>query len=173
MNLSPDWVPLLAGGGHEALHWRDLGAANTPDTEIMAWAREHGYVVFTHDLDFGALLHATGAVAPSVIQFREDDVRPEILGSQALLALGPVKIKMAGWREEEMRCRTRRERGSVVTALQDRKSNADPAHQQPSPLGCRSFAAMLCCPRESRPQGYCLSYAPRLAAKLLAPPPAF
>ena len=87
--------------------------------------------------------------------------------------LGPVKIKMAGWREEEMRCRTRRERGSVVTALQDRKSNADPAHQQPSPLGCRSFAAMLCCPRESRPQGYCLSYAPRLAAKLLAPPPAF
>jgi predicted nuclease of predicted toxin-antitoxin system len=94
MNLSPDWVPLLAGGGHEALHWRDLGAANTPDTEIMAWAREHGYVVFTHDLDFGALLHATGAVAPSVIQFREDDVRPEILGSQALLALVQAKLEI-------------------------------------------------------------------------------
>ena len=87
MNLSPDWVPLLAGGGHEALHWRDVGPANAPDTEIMAWAREHGYVVFTHDLDFGALLHATGAVAPSVIQFREDDVRPEILGGHALLAM--------------------------------------------------------------------------------------
>ena len=88
----------------------------------------------------------------------------------------PLKIaesQMAGWREEEMRCRTRRERGSVVTALQDRKSNADPAHQQPSPLGCRSFAAMLRCPREARPQGYCLSYAPRLTTKLLAPPPAF
>ena len=87
MNLSPDWVPLLASGGHEALHGRDLGAVNAPDTEIMAWAREHGYVVFTHDLDFGALLHATGAVAPSVIQFREDDVRPEILGGHALLAM--------------------------------------------------------------------------------------
>ncbi len=87
MNLSPDWVPLLAGGGHEALHWRDFGAANAPDTEIMAWAREHGYVVFTHDLDFGALLYATGAVAPSVIQFREDDVRPEVLGGHALLAM--------------------------------------------------------------------------------------
>ncbi|MFZ0616675.1 MAG: DUF5615 family PIN-like protein [Chthoniobacterales bacterium] len=94
MNLSPDWVPLLVGGGHEALHWRDLGAANAPDTEIMAWAREHGYVVFTHDLDFGALLHATGAVAPSVIQFREDDVRPEILGSQALLALVQAKAEI-------------------------------------------------------------------------------
>ena len=96
MNLSPDWVPLLAGGGHEALHWRDLGAANAPDTEIMAWARDHEYVVFTHDLDFGALLHATGAVAPSVIQFREDDVRPESLGSQALLALVQAKVEIEG-----------------------------------------------------------------------------
>jgi hypothetical protein len=96
MNLSPDWVPLLAGGGHEALHWRDLGAANAPDTEIMAWARDHEYVVFTHDLDFGAPLHATGAVAPSVIQFREDDVRPESLGSQALLALVQAKVEIEG-----------------------------------------------------------------------------
>jgi predicted nuclease of predicted toxin-antitoxin system len=96
MNLSPDWVPLLASGGHESLHWRDLGAANAPDTEIMAWARDHEYVVFTHDLDFGALLHATGAVAPSVIQFREDDVRPESLGSQALLALVQAKVEIEG-----------------------------------------------------------------------------
>ena len=96
MNLSPDWVPLLASGGHEALHWRDLGAANAPDTEIMAWARDHDYVVFTHDLDFGALLHATGAVAPSVIQFREDDVRPESLGSKALLALVQAKVEIEG-----------------------------------------------------------------------------
>lgn len=96
MNLSPDWVLLLAGGGHEVSHWRDLGAANAPDTEIMAWARDHGYVVFTHDLDFGALLHATGAMAPSVIQFREDDVRPESLGSQALLALVQAKEEIEG-----------------------------------------------------------------------------
>ena len=87
MNLSPDWVPTLEAGGHQVLHWRDVGAANAPDTEIMLWAREHDYVVFTHDLDFGALLHATGAVAPSVIQFRDNDIRPEALGSQALLAL--------------------------------------------------------------------------------------
>ena len=26
------------------------------DKEIMIWAKEKGYVVFTHDLDFGALL---------------------------------------------------------------------------------------------------------------------
>jgi predicted nuclease of predicted toxin-antitoxin system len=87
MNLSPDWVRLLVNAGHEAVHWVDVGPANAPDTAIMAWARDHEHVVITHDLDFGALLHATGALAPSVIQFRGQDVRPVTLGAQALMAL--------------------------------------------------------------------------------------
>ena len=40
----------------------------------MAWAGEHGSVVFTHDLDFGSLLALTQAVGPSVIQVRTQDV---------------------------------------------------------------------------------------------------
>ena len=36
----------------------------------MAWARENGYVVFTHDLDFGTLLALTRDAGPSVIQVR-------------------------------------------------------------------------------------------------------
>ena len=94
MNLSPDWVRLLVNAGHEAVHWVDVGPANAPDTAIMAWARDHGHVVFTHDLDFGALLHATGARAPSVIQFRGQDVRPETLGAQALRALDQAHDEM-------------------------------------------------------------------------------
>jgi predicted nuclease of predicted toxin-antitoxin system len=35
--------------------------------EIKSWARAHGAIVFTHDLDFGAMLAATKANAPSVI----------------------------------------------------------------------------------------------------------
>ncbi len=53
----------------------------------MEWARQHGYVVFTHDLDYGALLYATGAKAPSVIQARCDDVRPAALATSVLKAL--------------------------------------------------------------------------------------
>ena len=87
MNLSPTWASLLTGAGITALHWSAIGPATAPDHEIMAWARNSGYVVFTHDLDFGALLHATGAVAPSVVQFRDHDVRPDSIGQQALLAL--------------------------------------------------------------------------------------
>lgn len=42
----------------------------------MAWAREHDFVVFTHDLDFGTLLALTHADGPSVIQLRAQDVLP-------------------------------------------------------------------------------------------------
>ncbi|HXQ76562.1 MAG TPA: DUF5615 family PIN-like protein [Gemmatimonadaceae bacterium] len=46
------------------------------DRTVLGWARENGYVVFTHDLDFGTLLALTRAVGPSVIQLRTHDVLP-------------------------------------------------------------------------------------------------
>lgn len=70
MNLSPDWVNVLHFGGHEAVHWSEVGAANSGDDEIMDWARGHGSVVFTTDLDFGTILAASGQSGPSVIQLR-------------------------------------------------------------------------------------------------------
>lgn len=45
----------LSDAGIEAAHWSDLGAGNAPDAEIMAFAKGHDYVVFTHDLDFSAI----------------------------------------------------------------------------------------------------------------------
>ena len=48
----------------------------------MAWAREHGYVVFTHDLDFSALLATTDATGPSVLQVRTQDVLPDVMGNE-------------------------------------------------------------------------------------------
>ena len=52
MNLSPEWVPFLHEHGITAVHWSSIGAGNAPDTEIMQWARENGFVVFTHDWDY-------------------------------------------------------------------------------------------------------------------------
>ena len=46
----------------------------------MAWAKERGYVVVTHDLDFGAILAATEASFPSVVQVRTLNVSPESIG---------------------------------------------------------------------------------------------
>lgn len=45
----------------------------------MEWARAHGHVVLTHDLDFGILLALTAAGSPSVVQVRTRDVTPEHL----------------------------------------------------------------------------------------------
>lgn len=84
MNLSPSWVEVLRQAGFDAEHWFRVGAANAPDSELFAWASKDSYIVFTHDLDFGALLAATHAVSPSVFQIRTDDVSPEALAPRAV-----------------------------------------------------------------------------------------
>ncbi len=87
MNLPPRWVETLAKAGWEAVHWSQLGAASASDREIMAWARENGYVVFTHDLDFSALLAATQLGGPSIIQVRTQNILPEAIGDQVIDSL--------------------------------------------------------------------------------------
>ena len=73
MNLSPEWLPYLRHPGWEIRHWQNLGPAPAADDEIMAWARAHQAVVFTHDLDFAQLLHNSQAHGPSVILLRLRD----------------------------------------------------------------------------------------------------
>lgn len=77
MNLSPDWVAVLTRAGHVVAHWSTIGPPSAPDAQILVWARDNGHVLFTHDLDFGAILAASDALAPSVIQIRTQDVTPE------------------------------------------------------------------------------------------------
>ena len=94
MNLSPRWVGVLTGAGIEAAHWSTLGANNAPDSEIMAYAAAHGYVVLTHDLDFGSILAATHGEKPSVVQIRATDVSPDVIGRQVIIALGQMAAEL-------------------------------------------------------------------------------
>lgn len=87
MNLSPHWVQLLVKAGHEAVHWSEVGAPNASDRDIMAWARSNGFVVFTHDLDFGTILASTNAVSPSVFQVRSQDISPQHIGNLVLSSI--------------------------------------------------------------------------------------
>ncbi len=87
MNLSPMWVGFLATQKIEAVHWSQVGDPRATDAAIMAWAREHGYVVFTHDLDFSALLATSGAAGPSVLQVRAQNVMPHALGQVVVRVL--------------------------------------------------------------------------------------
>jgi predicted nuclease of predicted toxin-antitoxin system len=83
LNLSPEWVTVLADHHHEAVHWTQVGDPKASDKHIMAWARVNEYVIFTHDLDFGSILALTHEAGPSVIQVRGQDVMPSAL--QAIL----------------------------------------------------------------------------------------
>jgi predicted nuclease of predicted toxin-antitoxin system len=94
MNLSPRWINVLAEAGFEAVHWTSLGAVTAPDSEIMAYAKAAGFVVLTHDLDFGTILAVTQGEKPSVVQIRSDDVTPAAIGAQVKAALTQMTAEL-------------------------------------------------------------------------------
>lgn len=101
MNLPPRWVQAFAMGGWEAVHWSQVGAPTASDHEIMGWARYNGYVVFTHDLDFSALLAATQGEGPSVIQVRTQNILPEAIEDLVINAINQFRNEL--------------ERGAIIT----------------------------------------------------------
>ncbi len=88
MNLSPAWVPFLEEQGITATHWSAVGDVKAPDSVIMDWARNSGYVVFTHDLDFSVLVAKAGDNGPSVFQMRTLDLVPSSVGAEVVRVLG-------------------------------------------------------------------------------------
>jgi predicted nuclease of predicted toxin-antitoxin system len=94
MNLPPAWVGFLEKEGYEALHWSKIGDFDATDTSILQWAKEHEYIVFTHDLDFGDLLAAAKGEGPSVIQMRTQDTFPESCAEMIIKALSQFKDEL-------------------------------------------------------------------------------
>jgi predicted nuclease of predicted toxin-antitoxin system len=96
MSLSPLWVETLRAAGWEAAHWNALGDPRAADEQIMSFAREQGWTVFTNDLDFGTLLAHTRAGRPSVFQVRAQDVSPEHLGPLVCRTLRQFTVELEG-----------------------------------------------------------------------------
>jgi predicted nuclease of predicted toxin-antitoxin system len=94
MNLPPRWVEVFAKAGWKAVHWSELGSPTASDREIMAWAGENSYAVFTHDLDFSALLATTQGEGPSVIQVRTQNVLPEAIGDLVLKSMNQFRREL-------------------------------------------------------------------------------
>ena len=61
---------------------------------IMQWARENDYVVFTHDLDFSAILAATKAAAPSVIQLRIQNILPKSIATTVVSVIRICQVQL-------------------------------------------------------------------------------
>ncbi len=90
MNLSPGWVEVFRAAGWEAVHWSQVGRADTPDAEVFAYARAQGAVVFTSDLDFPAILAAVRSRLPSVVQLRSGSLLPSRSGERVVRVLRQV-----------------------------------------------------------------------------------
>ena len=60
----------------------------------MAWARAQRYIVLTHDLDFSAILAATQAKSPSVVQIRAQNVLPEDMAGLLIPALRQLASRL-------------------------------------------------------------------------------
>jgi predicted nuclease of predicted toxin-antitoxin system len=95
MNLSPRLCDSLAVAGIEATHWSAIGAENAPDRQIMAYAKDHDFIVLTHDLDYAAMLAATNAGKPSVVLIRAADLTPELLASAVVAGLRQCEQALA------------------------------------------------------------------------------
>jgi len=106
MNLSPAWVPYLAERGFEAVHWSAVGPPDALDGLIAGYAIAGQWIVFTHDLDFGAILAHSRDHRPSVIQARVEDITPGALGPSLIAVLRQFEAELNG--------------GAIVTILPDR-----------------------------------------------------
>ena len=76
MGISPVTVQFLTDRGYDAVHLHALGLDRLPDSEILEKAHFEKRIILTHDLDFGELVAASGAILPSVITFRLRSMRP-------------------------------------------------------------------------------------------------
>jgi predicted nuclease of predicted toxin-antitoxin system len=87
MNLSPTWLMVLEEAGFEVLHWSKVGKPSASDHEICDWAASNGYVIITHNLDFGTILAHSFARGPSVVQIRANDLSPDALQTILVAAI--------------------------------------------------------------------------------------
>jgi predicted nuclease of predicted toxin-antitoxin system len=110
MNLSPDWVPVLQRHGWTAIHWSTVGDPRATDRTIMDWAVANGFIVFTHDLDFGTTLALTHARGPSVLQIRAENILPDHMENLVIAALHQHDPELAAGALvvlDESKCRVR------------------------------------------------------------------
>jgi len=80
-------VESLKKNGFTSVHWSAIGSPTASDYEILEWAMQNRYIVFTHDLDFGTILALTQANGPSVLQVRGQNILPEAIAPLVVKAL--------------------------------------------------------------------------------------
>lgn len=131
--VSPVVAECLAAAKHDAVHVRDYGLEAATDDEVFDRAATEQRIIVSADTDFGTLLAARRATAPSVVLFRHGvERRPERQAARLLENLPGIESDL--------------QKGSVVGSSRAdsgfarcRSSNRPPAAGKPleriSPFG--------------------------------------
>jgi predicted nuclease of predicted toxin-antitoxin system len=95
MNMSTKWAVALREAGFEALHWSDLGDAESSDDDIMAYALANDAIVLTRDMDFSAILAANRLKKPSVMHLSDRDRFQPLTVERVVLSLSRFETELA------------------------------------------------------------------------------
>ena len=93
--LSPEIAVGLTHVGHDALDVRKCGMTSANDRNILAHAFSEARVLISSDMDFGDLLAASGASAPSVILLRRTSGDPVLELSLILRSIRDPRVATA------------------------------------------------------------------------------
>ena len=94
MNLSPRIVIDLRQQGWDILRVSQVLPMDSPDSEILEFARQQNRVIITQDLDFSSLLALGGYEKPSLITFRLSVPDPETVTRKLLESLPDIEEKL-------------------------------------------------------------------------------
>jgi predicted nuclease of predicted toxin-antitoxin system len=103
-NLSPRLVAVLVGVGWDVVHVGKLGLQVARDEVVLQAARDDDRILISADTDFGALLAASRAAAPSVVLVRRiigrrvEDLAALLIANLPVVEFGPPRGEHRGQR---------------------------------------------------------------------------
>lgn len=89
-NIPPSLVAHLLSAGYESVHSYECGLSEKSDEEVILFALSRGYIIVTHDLDYGRMISLSGKAKPLVITFRQNTISPLIISESLLMALPQI-----------------------------------------------------------------------------------
>jgi predicted nuclease of predicted toxin-antitoxin system len=89
-----------------------VGPVGAADSIICEYARDHGFVLITNDLDFPRIMAHTSNAKPSVILLRGEPLVPEMRGEALIRAMPNARRSWTSERFSRLIGRADRGRGS-------------------------------------------------------------